>query len=311
MSEILCVGIAVADAIGRPIDTVPEKARLQLFDRMELHTGGCAVNTGIALARLGADVGVACKVGTDGFGDFLEKELRGHGVDTRGLVRDDEVSTSFTFIMVASDGERRFLHTYGANATFCFDDVDLDLVRQARFLHVAGSYLLPTLDGEQTAAVLREARAAGATTSLDTAFNDRVTDWLGLMAPCFEHLDYFLPSIEEAEKISGLSDPGDMARSFIERGCRNVVIKLGREGSMGILNGVEVRKPIYQVQTVDSSGAGDCFVAGFLTAIHKGWGPEESLSFGNAVAATCVQAIGCTAGVRSLDETRRFQASFD
>ena len=53
MADIVCVGIMVADALGRPIDSVPEKGRLQLFDHMELHTGGCAVNTGTALAKMG------------------------------------------------------------------------------------------------------------------------------------------------------------------------------------------------------------------------------------------------------------------
>ena len=95
MSEVVCLGIFVADALGRPIDTIPEKARLQLFDRMELHTGGCAVNTGIAMAKLGMNVGVIGKVGDDGFGDFLIKVLSSHGVDTKGvnlvLPRPDQI----------------------------------------------------------------------------------------------------------------------------------------------------------------------------------------------------------------------------
>ena len=106
MSDVVCLGIFVADALGRPIDTIPAKARLQLFDRMELHTGGCAVNTGIAMAKLGTDVGVIGKVGDDGFGDFLIKELKTAGVDTKGVVRDAKSSTSFTFFWLTGGKPR-------------------------------------------------------------------------------------------------------------------------------------------------------------------------------------------------------------
>lgn len=305
MSDVVCLGIMVADAIGRPIDTIPEKARLQLFDRMELHTGGCAINTGIALAKLGVSGGVIGKVGEDGFGDFLISEAERHGLDTRGMVRDTEASTSFTFIMVSSDGERRFLHTFGANATLCADDVNMDIVKEAKILHVAGAFLMPTFDGEQTARVLKEAKALGVTTTLDTAYNDRLEDWLGTIEPCLPHLDFFLPSIEEAERISGMSDPADMVRFFRDKGCGAVGIKLGREGCYVVAD-EEVRLPIFEVETVDSSGAGDCWIAGFLTGLLRGWDIERSARLGNATAAHCVQAVGCTTGVKSFDEIAEF-----
>jgi sugar/nucleoside kinase (ribokinase family) len=309
MSQVACVGILVADAIGRPIDTIPEKARLQLFDQMELHVGGCAANTGIALAKLGVDVSVIGKVGHDGFGDFLIKAIGRWGVNTDSIVRCEEASTSFTFIMVSSDGERRFLHTIGANATFTDKDVNMRAVQDAKIVHVAGSFLMPTFDGVQTAKVLKAARKAGVRTALDTAYNDRVKDWLGKIKPCFPHLDWFMPSIEEAEKISGRKDFREMARFFREGGCRNVAIKLGREGSYVLTDDEEAHVPIYKVKTVDTSGAGDCFAAGFLCGILKEWSAEESARFGNAVAAHCVQAIGCTTGVTCFEDIRKFQKS--
>ncbi len=306
MSQVVCVGILVADAIGRPIDTIPDKARLQLFDQMELHVGGCAANAGIALAKLGVKTSVIGKVGADGFGDFLIKAIGDWGVDTRPIVRDKKASTSFTFIMVSSDGERRFLHTIGANATFTDKDVDMSVVKKAKIMHVAGSFLMPTFDGAQTAKVLKAAQKAGVTTSLDTAFNDRTTDWLGKIKPCFPHLDWFMPSIEEAEKISGKKDYRDMARFFRGSGCKNVAIKLGRDGSYVLTDTEEAHIPIYKVKTVDCSGAGDCFAAGFLCGQLKGWSAEDSARFGNAVAAHCVQAIGCTSGVTCFEDIRQF-----
>jgi len=308
MADIVCVGIMVADALGRPIDDVPEKGRLQLFDHMELHTGGCAVNTATAVARMGLSSAVIGKVGRDGFGDFLVNELKSEGVDASAVARDDSASTSFTFIMIASDGERRFLHTFGANATFCLDDVDMRVARSAKILHVAGTFLMPTFDGEQTAEVLRQAQAAGVTTTLDTAFNDRLDNCLSIIRPCLPHIDYFLPSIEEVIKLSGTDDYRKAARMFKDLGCKNVAIKLGREGSFILTDDGGVHVPIYKVETVDASGAGDSFIAGFLAGILQGWDMVECARFGSAVAAHCVQAIGCTVGVKSFDEIRAFQA---
>lgn len=305
--DVCCLGILVADAVGSPIDEMPEKGRLRLFDKMELHIGGCAANSGIALAKLGLDVAVAGKVGDDIFGRFIRETLDGHGVNSEGVVVDAEASTSFTFIMVGSDGQRRFVHTMGANATLCEEDVDMGLVRRAKVLHVAGTMVMPTFDGEQTARVLEQARAAGVTTCMDLVFNDRVEDYLPVVGPCLPHLDMFLPSIEEAERVTGASEPGEIARRVHERGCPVVAVKLGSGGSYVSGEGVEATVPCYRVDVVDTSGAGDSFVAGFLAERLRGGSLEASARFGNAVAAHCIQALGCTAGVKDFAATRRFQ----
>ena len=83
---------------------------------MELHSGGCAANTGIALGKLGIPTRIVGRVGQDGFGEFMIHELERHGLETRGVVRDPAVNTSATMVMVHSDAERSFLHYRGANA---------------------------------------------------------------------------------------------------------------------------------------------------------------------------------------------------
>ena len=310
MAEVVSIGILVADAMGKPIDTIPDEDRLALFDTMELHIGGCAANTGIALSKLGGKVKVIGKVGVDGFGDFVIGELRKSGVDADGVVKDPGVSTSFTFVMISSKGRRRFLHCLGANASFSSVDVDFDAVRSAHLVHVAGTYLMSTFDGEQTAEVLREAKRAGAMTSLDTAYNDRIEDWEGLISPSLPYIDYLLPSIEEAERITGVSDPVQMARQ-LKRACPGVVgIKMSAEGFLLKTDQVEKVLPAYSVEVVDTSGAGDCFVAGFLKGVLEGWDEERCGLFGNAVASFCIQAIGCTSGVRSSEETLRFVEAY-
>src|SRR5438067_10570799 len=103
MPDIACLGILVADLLGRPIDALPQRGRLGLVERMELHIGGCAANTGLALSKLGVRTAVLGKVGTDGLGEFIVQTMMIGGVDTQGIVRDSTVGTSATMVLVGSD----------------------------------------------------------------------------------------------------------------------------------------------------------------------------------------------------------------
>ncbi len=306
MFDVISLGILVADVMAKPIDNVPEEDKLALFDRMEMHIGGCASNTAIALSRLGAKVKVIGKVGADAFGDFVINTLGEHKVDASSVVRDPLVNTAFTFAMISSRGRRRFLHTMGADATFGLEDIKIEELQGAQILHIAGTYLMSHLDGRPTAKLLREARRMGLTTSLDTAYNDQIEDWRQIIVPCLSHIDYFLPSVEEAEKITGQTDPQKMARVLAENCPGTIAIKLGSKGLFLKTRQVEKLIPPYHVKVVDTSGAGDCFVAGFLRGLLEGWDEERCARLGNAVASFCIQAIGCTTGVASWQETVKF-----
>ena len=207
--------------------------------------------------------------------------------------------------IVEVGGERRFIHYLGANAAFKKEDVDWDLVHQAKILHVAGSLVMPSFDGEPTAEVLKKAKEKGLTTSLDTVW-DATGRWLELLKPCLSYTDIFLPSIEEAGQISGKEKAEDIASFFLERGVKIVGLKLGEKGSFVVDKDQSFKVPSYQVKAVDATGAGDAFVGGFLTGIIKGWSLELTAKFANAVGACCVEAIGATQGIKSFKETLEF-----
>ena len=88
MADVTCLGILVADVVGKPVDAMPERGKLMLVDHLELHGGGCANSTGIGLAKIGVKTAVIGKVGNDGFGDFMISNLSRSGVDCAGVVRD-------------------------------------------------------------------------------------------------------------------------------------------------------------------------------------------------------------------------------
>ena len=300
--DVISLGIFVVDVIGRAIDRYPEKGGLVVFDELEMHSGGCANNTAIGLAKLGIDVGAVGRIGTDKFGDFVLQTLNDNHVDTRGVVRDTKTNTSVTFVTVASDGERSFLHYMGSNGIFSEADVDFDLIRVSKILHVAGSFVMPKLDGEPTAHILRTAREAGVVTSLDTVW-DTSGNWLKTLEPCLPHVDVFLPSIEEAKQLTGLDSPPDIARFLMDYGIQTVGLKMGDRGSYVRSGTEEFYVPAYEVDVVDTTGAGDAYVAGFLAGTVMGWDLKRTSELASAAGAACVTAIGTTAGIKDFEET--------
>ena len=305
MPQIACVGILVADLLGRTIDSLPPRGRLGLVDQMTLHIGGCAANTGIDLARLGIDVSILGKVGVDGLGDFVLNALHREGADTRGVVRDPEVGTSATMVMVSSDGERTFLHHLGGNARYRADDVDWSVIDGARILHVAGALVMPALDGEPMASLLRRGREQGMITTLDTVW-DATGKWMQTLGPCLPETDFFTPSLAEAQALTGRDEPADAARALRDAGVTVVGLKLGEKGCYIQTGDIELTVPAFRVEAVDGTGSGDAWDAGFLCGILKGWDLERTARFANAVGALCVTAVGATSGVRSLVETESF-----
>jgi sugar/nucleoside kinase (ribokinase family) len=303
--DVMCLGIFVADALAKPITRIPDWRQLELVDQVELHTGGCANNTGIGLARLGFRVGGMGKVGTDGFGDFVLKNLAKENVDVRGMKRDKSVGTSFTFVMIAPDGERAFFHYIGANGSFVIDDVDFDLIAQSRVLHIGGTFIMPGIDGQPTADILKRAKEMGVATCLDTVYNGEI-DAFGTLKPAFPYMDYFLPSIDEARLMTSQTEPHDVASFLRDQGVGTVGLKMGGEGSYVMNADCEIHVPAFRTNVFDTTGAGDSWIAGFLAGLTKGMGLEECARLGSAMGALCCQETGTTAGLRSWDETVEF-----
>ena len=303
---VVCLGILVADVVGRPLRAVPDSGRLVLVDEMGLHIGGCAANAAIALALLGLPVEVIGRVGADPFGDFLTSQLKQHGIGTHGVSRDPEVGTSATMVLVDPDGERRFVHYIGANACLQLEDIDQAMIRSASILHVGGSLVLPGLDGEPTALLLQQARSGGVLTFLDTVWDD-TGRWMQLLAPCLPHVDYFVPSLAEAQALTGLDEPRDVARSLLDRGVQTLVLKMGSAGCLVMTAGGEtLSTPAFAVDVVDATGAGDAFAAGFIAGVWLGYSLEQTASLANALGALCVTGVGATGNVSSLPETLAF-----
>jgi sugar/nucleoside kinase (ribokinase family) len=299
-AEVVCVGILVADAIARPVDALPEPGTLGLVEEISLRGGGCALNTGTVLRRLGLDVALAGKVGADAFGDFLVRLADDRGLDTQGLLVDPDVPTSATVVLVDSTGERTFLHLPGANGELRLEELDPELVYAGRALHVGGALVMPALDGEPAAALLAGARARGLLTSMDTVW-DASGRW-ELVRPALPHLDLFTPSLSEGRAITGEEEPAAAAAALRAGGVGTVALTVGERGAY--IAGPEFTGFVegYGVEAVDGTGSGDAFAGGLLYGLLAGWPLERAARLANAVGALAVTAVGATEGVRGLDE---------
>lgn len=304
MYDVTCLGILVADVVARPVEALPGRGKLAMVERIELQTGGNAANTAIALARLGISCAAAGCVGSDGFGDFLRRQLRESGVDTDGVVVDTASRTASTVVLVAGDGERSFLHDVGANGTLTISQLDCSRLLNTRFLNIGGALVMPGIDGQPMADVLRTARESGVTTSLDVVW-DPGGDWMARLGPCLPYVDYLLPSYEEASRMAnGRTAVSEIACHLQGLGARNVGIKLGSDGCYLLLeDGRRVAVKAWSVPVSDTLGAGDAWVAGFLACLARRWDAFAAAEFANAVGALSVMGNGATSGVRSMEAT--------
>lgn len=312
MKKVLCIGSVTCDILMTPVDHFPAPGVLQSVDRLYVSVGGCAANAAIDLGKLGMTVALSCKVGRDSFGDFVIESAAENRVDTRWVVRSESELTTTSVVMVNSVGERCFLYYPGSAARFDAGDVPAEALRWSDIVFVAGAMLLTDFDGEPCAAVLKNARSFGKMTVMDTAW-DFQDIWLPKILPALAYVDLFMPSLEEAKKLTGAEDVAKIADRLFDLGVTNVVIKLGAKGAYICPRGGErVHIPTYDfVKAVDTTGAGDAFCAGFLAGLIKGYDFYDSGRIANAVGTHCVMKMGASAGIVPFEEIIGFLEKHD
>ena len=303
--EVLCAGIVVADHVCTPIAHVPAAGELVMADSMLLTIGGCAANAAVDLVKMGVRTAIVGRVGGDMFGRIVADLLKQHGVDTSALKVSAQADTSQTLIINVAGEDRRFVHTFGANADFSAADIPRELLSHCRVLYLGGYLLMPNVAHDELAAVFAEARRAGVKTVLDVATPGKA-DYLPRLRGLLPHVDVFLPNKHEAELISGESDPLRQAEFFRRLGAGTVVITMGGEGAVLVQEGLRLRSGVYAVPYVDGSGGGDAFDAGFIFGLLQGYAAEDCLRVASALGASCVCAIGTTPGVFTRAECETF-----
>ena len=253
-------------------------------------SGGSAANTMKALAGLGTESAFVGKIAGDEPGRFYESDLKVRGVEPR-FVHTQEGNSGIAATFISPDGQRTFATYLGVSGTLCAADVAEGALRGADYLYMEG-YLV-----QNHALVLHTlalAKQLGLTVCLDLAsYNIVEADRDFFHQMLADYVDIVFANSEEATAFTGLK-PTD-AVSELARLCSIAVVKLGADGACAESNGESCRVPALSVpKVVDTTGAGDCFAAGFLHALTKKEDLRECLDEGTRIAAQIIQVIGAT-----------------
>lgn len=284
---------------------------LSHVDSFRLGIGGAESNVAIGLVRLGAEATWIGRVGSDEVGDLVRRELRAEGVDARVLV--DEASTG---IMVKSrrtaHSTRVVYHRAGsAGSRLSPQDLDEAAIRDAGILHVTG--ITPALSATAAAAVDRAidvAREAGVPVSFDV--NHRSALWSAEKASrvyrsIAARATIVFAGIDEARMLCDGDSAVELCEAIASLGASEVVVKLGSEGCSALIDGAHLELPAVAVEVVDTVGAGDAFVAGYLAERLLGRDAVIRLATGvRAGAFACLglgdwESLPTRADLESLD----------
>ena len=307
-NRVLCVGGIVADVFLNPAVAAPPPHELVYAQRIELHAGGDAANNAIVMSRLGVHVDFVGAVGRDDFGDYLEKKLKGQGLAHVSLARKSE-PTSSCIVSIFPDGEHSFIFSPGANKALTVEDIPQSFLEDAGFLHVGSTFCLDSLDGRPMGGLFKMARAKGIHTSFDIGATcpEKVPDLVKYILP---FTSMALPSLAEAQNVTGQTRAEDCAKALIDLGVEKAVIKSGSRGACVHDGSRTFWAEAFKVPVVDTTGAGDTFVGAFLAALSRGEPIEQCARFANAASALCVQAVGATAGARSREDVLGFLKNY-
>jgi sugar/nucleoside kinase (ribokinase family) len=301
---ILCCGNISLDIAVRSVEHFTWGTTTWV-DSIQQNMGGNGSNTSYTLGMLGVPVRLLGMVGRDEAGERVLSILRAAGVDLEFVGRSKGHTTT-TVCLVKPDGNRLFLQQLGSSAEVYPEPIEFTgpMLEGSSHYHQANVFSLPNMR-RSAPETLRRAREAGLTPSLDTGWDVRGR-WIEDIAGCLPFLDLLFMNQDEARLLSGEADPELAARRMQSLGAGDVVIKLGAEGCAVFTKEEAARFPAFEVEAVDTTGAGDCFVAGFLAALSEGQSYAGAARFANAVGAMSVQSLGAMTGIRSRAETEEW-----
>jgi sugar/nucleoside kinase (ribokinase family) len=294
------------DIFASPMPRLPAEGELMLAERIAVFPGGNALNTAVALQRLGERVVFAGVLGDDSFGALLLAELQRVGLDTRGVKLQPGCATASTLIYRAGNEDRRYISALGAAEHFTGEGISPELIPPNGVLLAAGYYKLRAWKDEALLALLKEAQRRDCRAVLNVCIS---RDGEADPQRCLRLLPWvhvFVPNEDEARILTGEREPRAQARVLREAGAQAVVITRGPRGLYAEQGSRVVEMDAFRVPVVDPSGCGDCFTAGLIVGLLRQWDLEHTLKFASAVGALGATALGCTSGVPSFAEVERF-----
>jgi sugar/nucleoside kinase (ribokinase family) len=305
IKEVLCIGDLVADIISNPLRNLPNQGEAVLTKHIEILPGGNALNTAVALFRMGDAVRLAGSVGDDALGTLLLQQLTEYGLDVRGIHRE-KGTTSSTFILLVEGEDRRFISALGVAEHFTGEHLSFDLIPENGIVLVGGYLKLAAWNDDILIDFLKQAHKKNNMVVLNVCYLKNSDVDPKRVLPLLKYIDIFAPNEDEAFAITGETDLRNQAGVLREAGAKLVVITRGPQGLYAENSDESIAMGTINVPIVDPSGCGDCFTAGLLAALRRDLDIVKMLKFGSAAGALGATALGCTTGVPLFDDVKKF-----
>ncbi len=299
--DLICIGAALVDSLIKGFDPNPISASGYRAVSGSLSVGGEAVNESMAAAKLGLKTAILCGLGQDEAGDMVVGALARSGVDTSLIVRSEECATPVTTMFVHDDGTRKSITNTAHRYNF-HPERYADRFTGARAVIIGSLFRAPFDDPAIIHAVLAAAKGHGQLIFADTKLPNFRFLKLADIADSLPLVDYITPNEDEARHFTGKDTPEAMADAFLALGVKNVIVKLGSRGCYFKNENTSFALPACEIEAVDATGAGDNFLAGFVSEILRGASESQALHFANACGAVCATAVGAGTALSSREQ---------
>lgn len=298
--DVIGVGDADVD-IYLDVDHIPGRDEKVLARSISFYPGGMVANFLVALSRLGTSCGFHGPVGDDEFGCMTLADLAANGVDTSGAVIKPGERTYFCAVMLDSSGEKALV----VAPTSCLfphaEDVSEQWIARARHLHTTAA-IIPT-----AVKATRLARQHGLTVSVDVepSTGSQKAD----LQPLLSQVDVAFVNQRAVRLLGDADSLEDAAHRITGYGPKIVCVTMGAQGALVATEAEVFRTEAFPVKAMDTTGAGDCFAAGFVHGFLKGWPLHQTAIFASGLGALSVTKRGGHADLPSRGEVMAFLAA--
>lgn len=307
----LIIGAAILDISAGPVDAGVFASGSHPVENIRLGFGGDALNEATVLARLGHSPRLVSKIGSDDAGSLVLRHCQDNGVDTGSFIVQEGLDTGVNLVLVSPDGERSFVTaSKGSLRSLAPADLTPALFAGAALLSFASIFVFPHFTPADYAALFAAAKAEGLPVCADIT-KRKNGETLADMRGAFAHVDYLFPNYEEARLLTGLDAVEDIADALLGCGIKHAVIKMGGEGCFVKTPGFKRQFPAHPTaHPLDTTGAGDTFAAGFISALLEHRPLADCTRWGIAASSLAIEAVGATTGVTSRAQVETRLASY-
>jgi ribokinase len=300
MIKLVVVGSLNIDLTMR-VKSLPLQGETALANDFKITPGGKGANQALASARFGASVKMAGRVGQDQYGKRLLSSMKAGGVDVSHVIQDENVATGMALITVDNTGANTITVYPGANNCYAYEDVDALESVIADADAIIAQLEIPMRTVERAFAIARQHHV---TTVLNPSpVNSLSRDFLA-------KTDIIIPNEVEASSLCGCSVKSvdtaiQAAKQLVKMGSGMAIVTLGENGAVSADQKGVFHVPAFPVSSVDSTGAGDAFVAAFTVALSEGVSVFDALRYGCAAGAIATTKIGAQSAVPTRKEVEQ------